>query len=144
MLAERYPALRRFLISFFVMEEASHFPLEPDPAIIGGGVVVVRKTKTLWSQRAWEIGRLRRCEGVGEKVKIHCPLIGSRNANRPHSCLESCIFPIRACTINGWVTQILLMSNPVLSGHDLCFDRTGQWDVALKHGTWDVKHGSKR
>ena len=100
----------------------------------------MRKTRTFFRVlRAWEIGRLRRCEGMGEKVKIHCPLIGSKNANRPHSCLESRLFPTKVCAANSWITQILLMSNPVLSGHDLCFDRTGQWGLALKHGTRGVK-----
>ena len=37
MLAVRYPALRRFFISFSMKEEASHLPLEPDPAMVGGG-----------------------------------------------------------------------------------------------------------
>ena len=65
MLAARYPTLWGFLIISSLTEEASHLPLEPDTAIAGGGVVVVRKTETLWAQRAWEIGRLRRVEGVG-------------------------------------------------------------------------------
>jgi len=30
-------------------------------------------------------------------------------------------------------------SNTVLSGHNLCFDRTRQWGLASKHGTWGGK-----
>ena len=75
----------------------------------------------------------------GGKWGVPCPLIGSKNSNRPHSCLESRLFPIKACAVNGCITQILLMSNPVLSRHDLCFDRTGQWGWASKHGTRGVK-----
>jgi len=37
MLAVRYPALLTSFISFFVMEEASHLPLELDSAMVGGG-----------------------------------------------------------------------------------------------------------
>ena len=37
MLAVRYPALRRSFFSFSIMEEASHLPLELDPAMVGGG-----------------------------------------------------------------------------------------------------------
>ena len=37
MVASRYPVLRRSFISFSVTEEASHLPLEPDPAMVGGG-----------------------------------------------------------------------------------------------------------
>ena len=36
MVAARYPALRRSFISS-MMEEASHLPLEPDPAMVGAG-----------------------------------------------------------------------------------------------------------
>ena len=31
------------------------------------------------------------------------------------------------------------MSNPVISGHDLCFDKTGQGGSDSKHGTRGVK-----
>ena len=31
------------------------------------------------------------------------------------------------------------MSNPILSGHDLCFDRMGQWGLASKHEMRGVK-----
>src|SRR5215216_4107893 len=37
MFAGRYPVLRRSSMSFSLMEEASHLPLEPDPAMVGGG-----------------------------------------------------------------------------------------------------------
>ena len=37
MVAARYHALWRSFISFSVMAEASHLPLEPDPAMVGGG-----------------------------------------------------------------------------------------------------------
>ena len=37
MVAARYPALRRYVISFSMTEEASHLPLEPDPAMVRGG-----------------------------------------------------------------------------------------------------------
>ena len=37
MVAARYPTLRRSFISFSMTEEASHLPLEPDPAMVGGG-----------------------------------------------------------------------------------------------------------
>src|SRR5215216_1375881 len=83
MFAARYPALRRSFISFSVMEEASHLPLEPDPAMVGGGGGGEKDGSFFSGARAWEIIRLRLEEGVGKKGGIYCPLIGGENANRP-------------------------------------------------------------
>ena len=83
MSAARYPVLQRYLTSFSVMEEASHFPLEPDPAMAGEGGGGGEEGSFFRALRAWEIGRLRLEEGVGKKGGIYCPLIGGRNANHP-------------------------------------------------------------
>ena len=93
MSAARYPALRRFFTSFSVTEEASHLPLEPDPAMAGEGGGGGEEGSFFWALRAWEIGRLRLEEGVGKRGGICCPLIGGKNANRPHLCLETRLFP---------------------------------------------------
>ena len=45
------------------------------------------------------------------------------------------MFPMWVCAVIAWITQISLLRNPVLSGHNLCFDGMCQWGMALKHGT---------
>ena len=73
MVAARYLALRRSFISFSVMEEASHFPLGPDPTMVGGGGgggEEDRKISGTESLGDWKAVETRR---RGEKMRYPLP-----------------------------------------------------------------------
>ena len=83
MLAARYPALRRSFISFSVTEEASHLPLEPDPAMLRGGgggeedENFLLGTEILGDWKAEEIGRR------GEERRNPLPSYRQQKCQRP-------------------------------------------------------------
>ena len=42
------------------------------------------------------------------------------------------------CKRHGWVTHTRIDENPAIRGHDLCFDKTCQWQPRLE--TWNGRH----
>ena len=62
--------LRSSFTSFSVMEEASHLPLEPDPAMAGEGGGGEEDGSFFGGPGAWEIGRQRLEEGMGKEGGI--------------------------------------------------------------------------
>ena len=64
-------------------DEASHLPLEPDPAMVGGGGGGEEDERFLSGAESlgdWKADAGRR---RGRKGGIYCPLIGGKNVNRP-------------------------------------------------------------
>ena len=46
------------------------------------------------------------------------------------------------CKWHGWVTHVCIDKNPVIRGHDLCFDKTCQWQPCLE--TWSGRRKTVR
>ena len=46
------------------------------------------------------------------------------------------------CKRHGWVTHARIDENPAIRGHDLCFDKTWQWQPRLE--TWSGRRKTVR
>ena len=89
------------------------------------------------------MGRQELEEGVGKKEGIVYPLIGRRNTKHPLSSLKTRMFPKRSCEWCGWITKNRIDEDPVMGGHDLCFDKTCQWRLCLETQSERRENGSK-
>ena len=52
------------------------------------------------------------------------PLIWADAIVRPHQPSKTRLPPKRRDKWRGWVTHVRIDENPVIRGHDLCFDKT--------------------
>ena len=62
---------------------------------------------------------------MDEKVNP-CPCIWVDATIRPHEPGKTGLSPKRRNRWRGWVTHARIDENPVIRGHDLCFDKTCQ------------------
>ena len=63
----------------------------------------------------------RKREGVGEEGESLSPYKGSEYRTPPYLPI-----PEELCQQNGWVTHTCVDENPIIRGHDLCFDKMCQ------------------
>ena len=62
---------------------------------------------------------------MDEKVN-HYPFIWADETKRPHFPGKTFLSAKRRNRWRGWVTHARIDENPVIRGHDLCFDKTCQ------------------
>ena len=54
------------------------------------------------------------------------PYMGGQNNKPPTGLIKLAYLPSAAVKWRGWVTHTRIDDNPVIRGHDLCFDKTCQ------------------
>ena len=88
--------------------------------------------------RAWalelefaEMDKPRRKKAQVKRLDLY-PLIWADAVVRPHQPSKTRLPPKRRDKWRGWVTRIRIDENPVIRGHDLCFDKTCQGNCLAK------------
>ena len=61
---------------------------------------------------------------MGENGKLLSLYTGDESGAPPHLPVEGRLFLKRHDRWRGWVTHTRIDGNPVIRGHDLCFDKT--------------------
>ena len=74
---------------------------------------------------------LRRSRGVGEERESLSPYKGHEYQASSTLALKFA-YTRGLCKRYGWVTHTHIDENPVIRGHDLCFDKTCQWQTRLE------------
>ena len=68
---------------------------------------------------------------MNEKVNPY-PFIWADETMRPHQPGKTRLSPKHRNQWHGWVTRARIDENPVIRGHDLCFDKTCQGNRLAK------------
>ena len=115
--AVRYLASLNFLMSSFVMEEGIHRPRRLDPDIVEGAKCL-NLSFGCWNSR-------READSIKIERKNPCPLYKEGEYQASSACPRGTCLKLRSrINKHGWVIHTRIDENPVIRGHDLCFDKT--------------------
>ena len=89
-----------------------------------------------------EVGKVEEEVGVGGERRVCTPFIKAKNIERLLTGLKARLFP-RDRQQHGWITHAHINKDPVMRGHDLCFDKTCQWKPHLETRSGRLKNSLK-
>ena len=72
-----------------------------------------------------------------------CPFIKAKNIERLLTGLKARLFP-RDRQQNGWITHAHIDEDPMIRGHDLCFDKSYQRNCLAMCAGAGCKNGSNK
>jgi hypothetical protein len=72
-----------------------------------------------------------------------CPFIKAMNIETPPPRPQNLSIPKESYQRDGWITHARIDEDPVMKGHDLCYDKTCHRKPHLKVWSGRLKNGSK-